>query len=1778
MINEIFAIDNFNIISDDDNYYFFRALNKKDMADIENKVIVDENGKIVRIRTDREFYGETTFKKDEPLTLEQIIEHIKMDYNRHTNCISFSSNANVCLTYGRGFYDDKYIMLKVPKKEMGKNIVFSGEFILEEITKALDDYYKNLDDEMTRYFFDAINNANTKEQLNNIKAMLSEDYVDETKNIFVNGLEKIMSSQSSNALNSEQNLLKDKIILKMDLMKEPILKKISNKFLINTLGGAFSSLELTYYNDVQSNITELSPEIMDILSLLQQGQKTKELVDLKRILIQKINAGNLPKTSFNLEKYDTKRFASKLTLENIFNLTGGNISYKEAKNIYLKSYILAKSRLRKEKSLDLLKSIVKDPTYDNVIEDLRKSTYGIEPEIVNRQSNQDTINLSESVNLMVSKNESDILEFINDLSIEKITSLLENPFMELQNYTLNNNAMDYMSETWMANSIIDFIDWSSYGVLENLSLSQRNLLINAMKSHDFMTIYNNLNKQGLSDEAIANAIMLILIRNTTDLDIKEKFSLSELEEFLGCNQIKDTKLVLKPYQREAFTEINHKYHEKDYTACIMPTGTGKSYVSIAEMHYFEEKISKLEKNKHAKMLYLAPNNYILEQLKGIIAENYRINFTEKDEDIIKRVFPGLTLTTYSYLSQGTYASNIINADYDFIVLDELHRTGASEWGKQLNMLLDNQVHAKVLGMTATPERDMDGKDMSEIFAKKYGYTDDEILKEKHLAFNMDLLEAIESEITHNPKVVNCEYSLLKDGSLDELELKIDDITDENLKLEKRKEYEALRREIESSSGIEQILRENLKSDGKYIVFIPITQNKKGEYVNTETNEQMTDSQAQRMVKSYQNLMAQFLFAGEYLENNKDILSVIYNKINNNLELDVGEITYLNNEKDNILLLTSLHIKNRPNALQSLTNDMAHKIIDYMHWDVLIDSKITSIINKKMKHKIESYSMLSDNNKIQNNKNLANFNSSESSKLKLMFVMDMLNEGVHVNKIDGIIWFRALNEDSRILFLQQLGRSISAISKDNKDNIPTIIDLVNNTLKVNVKKGVDKEKNDLSKLIKIAKWIEKNGFPDPSKHDEMTMKYYKTLRRIQSDYSKYLNDETLESQKVEKKVIIEKILEIGSNFDLWNYEFIKYNNNTSIDRDDEKEDDDLLSIFNIRGRLRLFSDLYKDVKTLTNTDMENVLKEIADYLQQQPNEITNYSVISDKLNLTGGKIGYYLSNNKQEIIELSEKNRNAQYICNYFGWLIAKEDILKEICEYLQNQPDKIISFQMIKDKLNLTGGKIGNYLSAHKQEIIELSEKNKNAQYICNYFGWLIAKEDILKEICEYLQNQPDKITNFHRIKDKLKLTGGKIGNYLSAHKQEIIELSEKNKNAQYICNYFGWLDAEITKEDILKEIVKYLQQQPDKITNYSAISDKLNLTGGKIGKYLSTHKQEIIELSEKNKNAQYICNHFGWLIAKEDILKEICEYLQNQPDKITNFHRIKDKLKLTGGKIGNYLSAHKQEIIELSEKNKNAQYICNYFGWLDAEITKEDILNEICEYLQNQPDKITNFHRIKDKLKLTSGKIGNYLVVHKQEIIELSEKNKNAQYICNYFGWLIAKEDILNEICEYLQNQPDKITNFQMIKDKLKLTGGKIGIYLSKNKQEIIKLSEKNKNAQYICNYFRWLDAEISKEDILKEIVKYLQQQPDKITNYSAISDKLNLTDGKIGIYLSKNKQEIIEMALNKNEDAIYICDYFKSFQKDLYKRMDEIASNDSHFQKVKESIENKMEVKIAK
>ena len=68
---------------------------------------------------------------------------------------------------------------------------------------------------------------------------------------------------------------------------------------------------------------------------------------------------------------------------------------------------------------------------------------------------------------------------------------------------------------------------------------------------------------------------------------------------------------------------------------------------------------------------------------------------------------------------------------------------------------------------------------------------------------------------------------------------------------------------------------------------------------------------------------------------------------------------------------------------------------------------------------------------------AKFKSDTSESLKLLFCIDMLNEGVHVEDINGVILFRPTV--SPIIYKQQIGRALSA----TKNKKPIIFDVVNN---------------------------------------------------------------------------------------------------------------------------------------------------------------------------------------------------------------------------------------------------------------------------------------------------------------------------------------------------------------------------------------------------------------------------------------------------------------------------------------------------------------------------------------------------------------------------------------------------------------------------------------------------------------------------------------------------------------------------------------------------------------
>lgn len=88
-----------------------------------------------------------------------------------------------------------------------------------------------------------------------------------------------------------------------------------------------------------------------------------------------------------------------------------------------------------------------------------------------------------------------------------------------------------------------------------------------------------------------------------------------------------------------------------------------------------------------------------------------------------------------------------------------------------------------------------------------------------------------------------------------------------------------------------------------------------------------------------------------------------------------------------------------------------------------------------KQKLNMYSIHS--NKDDNNSDYEAFKADNGDKFSLLFVVNMLNEGVHI-PVDGLFFLRGTR--SAIIYYQQLGRALTT----SNNNIPLIFDFVRNT--------------------------------------------------------------------------------------------------------------------------------------------------------------------------------------------------------------------------------------------------------------------------------------------------------------------------------------------------------------------------------------------------------------------------------------------------------------------------------------------------------------------------------------------------------------------------------------------------------------------------------------------------------------------------------------------------------------------------------------------------------------
>ena len=1175
-MDELFKIT--NCYQDTNYYYFFRALNKRDMAGIRDKSTLDEAGHISKIVTDSTFYNhKDRYNEESELTLEEMVNHVKTHYDKDTNCISLSSDANVCLTYGRNDYEDKYVIIKVPKDELGYTTFNAGKYIYEEILKRVNTYIAehqaNLTD-LQKYYIESVKNISTKEQLDNLKKTLPKEYIDKTNEEFQNGLEFI-KSKPYEGYSDKENLAKDKLVMLLDVLDFEVVKGKTNRFVIQTMGSAFSSRELEYYKEVpQEKIVEMPTSLVEIMALIQQVPETEEIKEIKNYLITHLDeirqsTKEVDYSHFNPEELD-------LSLDNLYDLNAGKISYKEAKELYLNSMYLVKAKLRSFYSVNLLNNILgNNPKYHNALQSILDNSLGIEPTIMARSGNH-ALKVSDTVALYLPKNYQSLYNYVNNLQIQDMYNLFTNPkdaFNTLfTKYVSDKELKSQDKEEWYANGLIDAIDLESLNLKTNFNDLQRRKIVSALVSHNFMDYYEKV--KTLSDDgSIATSMFASLIANRKEFTNDSSIILDQLKDYIGYNNLKEYNLPLRKLQRTAYQKTEEVFAKKNFATAVMPTGSGKSFLAIKEML----------NHRNDAMLYIAPNDIILNQIEDYIFEF----FGYKDYHTL---FPNLTLTTYQDLKdkKTNNLKDKYNDKYDFIILDELHRSGAPEWSKFVNELMANQdqENIKVLGLTATPERDRDDKDMAVYWARYFGYSDEEIELNKHLAINETLESAIKAGLLPNPKFINCLYFYKSDGILDEMYERISILDDGEKKAKAFSKYEQLCRMVEQSSGIEKILGDNLSPDGKYVVFLPVGRKKDGTYYNSEDGSKISRQQAVLIMEDYTILIRQYLYSNEYMKMHGDKLLSIYNKIIEKQELSSDDKDFLNKEQDNIMLLDMVKIKHKPAALNTFNSTVVSTISRHQGWKKLDRHALKERIELKTKDMVDTNSLLSYYSNTKNKEELNNFNKDTTGKSKLLFVMDKLNEGAHLKGAKGIVWLRPLGVNSRILFYQQLGRCIRSYPDGHvftDGERPIVIDLVNNINTVNLKK-YQSPISDLEDLKTIIDWINDNGgkLPDNNSNVLEEKNYGLKLNVILYRYIKYFNNpEELDS--IRSKKIIEEVLRLGSKIDLWNIKIDKSTRQIKIKETEDEEEKFLQGFLQVESSVSYFVNLEREINELASPE-------------------------------------------------------------------------------------------------------------------------------------------------------------------------------------------------------------------------------------------------------------------------------------------------------------------------------------------------------------------------------------------------------------------------------------------------------------------------------------------------------------------------------------------------------------------------------------------------------------------
>ena len=504
--------------------------------------------------------------------------------------------------------------------------------------------------------------------------------------------------------------------------------------------------------------------------------------------------------------------------------------------------------------------------------------------------------------------------------------------------------------------------------------------------------------------------------------------------------------------------------------------------------------------------------------------------------------------------------------------------------------------------------------------------------------------------------------------------------------------------------------------------------------------------------------------------------------------------------------------------------------------------------------------------------LQSFNNSKSSHLKLMYCVGMIDEGVHLNNVSGVIL--ATKTESRPVYTQRVGRCISS-KKNGKQAI--VIDLVNNNEILSNKEEVEYgyEINDIEALQQLIDWINnKNNGKLPEYSAEKSQKektMARRMARINNKYIKYAqNQEMIKQLDKEEQDKIQDIIELGNTIGLFS-KAIKLDFS-----DEEQRQEDLINQFidgiAIKGVRKDF------VRLLQERLREGTFKEVMQFCEK--NGRLPKQVVGTKATLTEEQI--YENNLYARWCRCDEK----QLVDKYSGVPIEKvpeeyKSIVEQVRSYGYGIEEKLTTYQKViqfcEKNERLPKQVVGTKATLTEEQIYENNLYARwcrcdEKQLVDKYSGVPIEKvpeeyKSIVEQVRSYGYGIEEKLTTYQKVIQFCE-KNGRLPKQVVGTKAALTEEQLYEKNL-----YGSWL-----RSDEKKLIDKYIGTPIEKIpekdrviveqARYYGIEEKL------------TFYQEVIRFCEKNGRVPRAVHGTKAALTEEQLYEKNLYYRWRRSDE----------------------------------------------------------------------------------------------------------------------------------------------------------------------------------------------------------------------------------------------------------------------------------------------------------